>query len=253
MRLANKHVKHCRKTAHLFSSHHLYSAQIAYHVINDSHVMNFSSVISYLLSYIGAIKTENPVPDNVSIPNLLKFLNQLIGKDIMIPYHIKMLTCFLIRPNSRLKAFHEHRMSLLETCFMQEMKSVDIYRDMLQYLNLCFIKISEYFVPLDMLITRKLTVEYLIPHISADNSDTFIINVLTYMDMIKHERTVSTTSDVASSIILLSLIFQLCDMRISTSQILLNFIELDNPKFRFCSDEKDTLASTLKKILVGSG
>ena len=138
LRLANKYGKYINKNEETLYIQHLHSAQIAYDVIKGSKLTNFGSVISYLLGYMGAVKTEKPLPDNICIPNLLSFLEQLIKRNTMSSDHVTMFTCLLSRPNTKLTEHHVLRLSFLNTCFKQEISQLNVNTEELQYLLVCF-------------------------------------------------------------------------------------------------------------------
>jgi len=227
---------------------HIHSAQIAYDVIKESNLTNFASVVTYLLSYLGAIKSEKPIPENASIPNLLSFLEELVRRNSMTSEHVTMLTCFLARPNRKLTPHHEMRVSFLVTCFKQELSQLNVHTDESTYLRTCFIKMCEYFVQLDMKLTKELCGEHLLPFVTDSNSTDFIMDALTYMGLVKSEdKQVVTTQDITSPLVLLDHIFLSKQMSLLTSQKLYAFIQLNNPRFKFCADERQQVANTLRK------
>lgn len=247
LRLANKYGMHCNAKNDAMHVHHLHSAQIAYDAIQESNLINFSSVISHLLSYMGALKSENPLPDNISIPDLLKFLEKLVEREAMTSYHVTMLACFLSRPNRRLTAFHQSRMNFLQSCFKYEIGQVHAHSDSVEYLSTCFRKISEYFIQWDMQLTQRLTHEFLIPHLNDELALSFMTNVLVYMNLKKDKNSV-VTNDIASPLLLLDQILRSTKMTHSATNLLKDVLHSNDAKFRFCSEEKDKLCLTLKQI-----
>jgi len=228
---------------------HIHSAQIAYDVIKESSLTNFAHVVSHLLSYLGAIKAEKPIPESASVPNLLTFLEEMVKRNTMTAEHVTMMTCFLARPNRSLLPYHDLRMSFLLTCFKQQISQLNVHTDDRRYLRSCFIKLCEYFVHLDMNLTQQLTRDYLLPHINDKNSTTFIMDTLTYMGLVKSEEMVVTTQDITAPLLLLDFIFVSKRMSLLTSQKLYAFIQLNNPRFKFCSTEREAVANTLRKAI----
>ena len=249
LRLANKYGKYNIDGEETQYIQHIHSAQIAYDVIKGSNLTNFASVISYLLSYMGAIKTEKALPENICIPNLLSFLEELIKRNTMTSDHVTMFTCLLSRPNRNLTEHHELRRSFLHTCFKQEISQLNVNTDQLLYLNACFIKISENFVQLDSALAEKLTKEFILPYLTDQNSTTFIMNALTYMGLLKSEEPAIITCDISSALVLLDVIFRTKQMSLLTSQKLYAFIQLNNPRFQFCDSEREAITKTLKMAI----
>ena len=249
IRLANKYDATKSRDGGESNLQHLHSAQIAYDVIAEGKLTHFASVISHLLSYLGAIKSEKPVPGEVSVPNLLAFIEELIRRNSIASDHVDMLTCFVSRPNRKLTRHNDLRVRFLTTCFEQEMSRLNVKTDESRYLRTCFVKISEHFVHLDMNVADGFTKRYLVPHITDKNSTSFIMDVLTYMGLIRSEEPVVTTHDITSPLILLNVVFLSKQMSLLTSQKLYAFIRLNNPRFRFCNPERDAITKTLERLI----
>ena len=231
----------------------IHMATTAYEVITHNNLTNFAHVLSHLLSFLGLIKCEKEPPGNVSAPNILIFLRQVVENASLSTFHITVLTVLLAKTNERLKRYHSLRVDLLHACFVQEMRRLKITSGELHHITICFIKISEYFVHLDRDLTCTLIDDYILPNLTKHNSVGFIDNILHYMGLIgAHERTgggtVIKATDISSSLILLSLVLKRRPLPTETTQKLSKILNSDHPKFRFCDDERRILFDTLSDL-----
>ena len=249
VRLANKFSRHTKDEEEETRMQYLHCAEIAYDIIKKSNSINFANVLSHLLSYIGAIKSETLTPLEACPSSILLLLGEMIKRNTMTSLHVSMVTCFVCRPNTRLTKHHAIRLKFLHTCFVQEISQLNVHTEQHHYLTTCFIKISDYFTQVDTKLASNLLHEYLLPYISDENSTVFVMNVLCYMGLVKDEQTKVVTLDITSSLILLNDIYNSKKLSLLTSQKLFAFVQLENPKFRFCSTERETLGETLKTVI----
>jgi len=251
VRLANKYSEYKSLDKKAYYMQQVHMATTAYDVITDNNLTNFAHVISHLLSFVGAIKCEKSPPESINIANILLFLEQLVEKGSLSTFHITLFTVLLSRPNEKLKRYHTLRVKLLHTCFVQETRRLKITSGELYHLHICFMKISEYFVHLDKELSSTLIDEYILPNLSIQNSMEFISRVLRYMDLVKDDETkenVVTTTDISSSLILLSMIYKRKPLSTVSTQKLYTLLKSDHPKFRFCDEERKMLIEALRDL-----
>ena len=128
------------------------------------------------------------------------------------------------------------------------MSQLNIHMQEDLYLITCFMKISEYFVQIDFKLATKLTNEYLVGYLTNENSGTFVTNVLMYMGLLKNDQYKKVvTLDITASLILLDIILSSKEVSLVDTHKLYAFIQLENPKFQFCAQERETLSKTLKR------
>ena len=102
---------------------------------------------------------------------------------------------------------------------------------------------------LDIELANTLLKRHLLPFISEKNSSTFVMNVLVYMGLMKGEKTTIVSNDITSSLISLTYILSTNTVSLVAAQELYAFIQLDDPRFRFCQMERETLLSTLEMAI----
>ena len=78
-------------------------AEIVHTIVSRNNLVNFNDVLSYILGYIGVIKSEIPEPENTSPPNLLIFIGEMITRHILTIDEVNMMACCLAsRPTTKL-------------------------------------------------------------------------------------------------------------------------------------------------------
>lgn len=148
-------------------------------------------------------------------------------------------------------AHHSLRVEFLRTCFEYTMSQLNVHTQHDVYMITCFTNLCQHILPLDTVMASSLLTEYIQPHME-DHSDVFMKNVLLYMGLLGGAETSSviiTTHDITAALVLLEMMFTSCRWSLTSAHLLYAFLQQDNPKFMFCSLEREHLLRTLKKII----
>ena len=168
IRLSNKYNEYTTTNNKTLSLQQIHMARTTYDVITHNNLTNFAHVLSHILSYIGLIKCEKEPPRNIDVANMLRFLHQFVETGCLSNFHINVLTVLLSKPNERLKRYHSLRVNLLHCCFVHEMRRLRITEGEVNHVTVCFVKITEYFVHFDMVLSSKLVDDYLITNLVSE-------------------------------------------------------------------------------------
>ena len=184
---------------------------------------------------------------------MLRFLHQVVETASLSNFHITVLTVLLSKPNERLKRYHSLRVNLLHCCFVHEMRRLRITEGEVNHVTVCFVKITEYFVHFDMVLSGKLVDDYLIPNLVSENIMTgFVENILRYMNLLPVEESPSkrtlAAADISSSLVLLSVVLKKKVFPGVLIERIRRILTGDDSKFRFCEDERRLLLNTLDQL-----
>ncbi|XP_057312714.1 uncharacterized protein LOC130654190 isoform X2 [Hydractinia symbiolongicarpus] len=236
--------KYLNKNGRAYDLKRIRMGKMVYWIIHDKQYCNFVSVITYLLSFMDVIKSEDKGVQNVNIEELLIYLTDLITESKMKAEHIKFFAYFLSRPNTSLTPYHRLRVCFLHACFKEEIAQIK-HLGTLDHLTTSFIKISEYFIQVDNQLASKLTEEYLIPYTLQPYYADLINNILKYMGLLKAEKDIPIADDVTSSLVLLKILLNRLNFPKDDIATLRSLLKKDDIKFQFCRRGQQELISEL--------
>lgn len=211
---------------------------------------SFKLVINDFLCYLGLIKSEEPVQNNVDVKKVLEYFKNLISNNNIDVESIQMFVYFLIKPTQELKQYHNERLEFIQTCFESEMKYLlqdDEHTNDSNTILSAFRKISIYFVHLDMEKSKELINKYVLSKLTTENIDSFVLDVFTFMGILKSEKPVIVTSYQTAPLQMLGYIIEEFPNLPKSTQIILSAFlgEQASLKYRFSNKSRTLLYKKL--------
>ncbi|XP_066923277.1 uro-adherence factor A-like [Clytia hemisphaerica] len=219
-----------------------------YELLSHQDMDQFALVLNDLLCYLGVIKSEHPVPNNINVKTLLRYLTQLIQHNDLDAHTIQTFVYFLIKPSENLSKHHKERVEFVEACYHAEMRALSQDTANIDSLmNRAFEKLSTYLVHLDKERSKEITKEHIIQKITDENFNQFAIGAFMFMGLLKSEEHVATTNDLSAPLYLLDYILESMEtLPKSSYYILTAFLgEKLSRKYKFCNKQRITLYNKL--------
>ena len=211
------------------------------------YICSFKHVINDFLCYLGLIKSEEPVRRNLNIKGVLSYFKDLINNNNIDVESIQMFAYFLIKPSKELNQYRNERLEFVQACFDSEMKYLQLKNDELTNIRntilFAFQRICIYFVHLDMEKSKELINTHVIPKITTENINDFVLDVFTFMGVLKSETPIMVTSNQTAPLKMLDHILEeFTNLSKSTCTILLAFLgEQVSWKYHFSNKSRTHL------------
>ena len=212
--------------------------------------ISFSLVINWLLVYMGLIKSEkrvDPIPD---VDCLLSLLEHMIAQELLSLHDARMLAFFICKDHTILLSWRTECLSLLQTCFKEELKEFDqnTHSCRCEALVRILSTICTYFGKLSLDTAFETADNFLRANLNLVDRFEFVNSILIYLGLLKSETPSDIIFDIKTFLKVLDHVVKQTYFPTDVLFILRAFLVKPNERLASCRLERNDLIKTIADL-----